>query len=104
MQDAECEIGMGGCADTGAVEARPYLEWQLVDSLSSGKGFSDTGVVCVNGSCHPSAVYRIQIESADGKSAQGTLETREKETDGGETVKRFEVDLTKCPAIMQLCG
>jgi hypothetical protein len=102
--------GTGGCADTGAVEARLFLEWQQVDSLRSGKAFSDTGmvyvpgVVCVDGSCRATAIYRLQIESADGSSAHGTLETREQGTNGSETVKRFDVDLTKCPAIIQMCG
>lgn len=96
--------GAGGCSDTGAVEARLFLDWVQVDSLVPGKSFLDSEAVCLDNSCRTSAVNRLQIESADGKSVQGTLETREKETNGGETIKRFEVDLTKCPRIIGWCG
>jgi len=96
--------GAGGCSDTGAVEARLNLEWIRVDSLVSGKTLLDSGWVCGNDSCHISSLYRLQIESAGNQTVHGTLETREKETNGSETIKRIDVDLTKCPSVMQLCG
>ena len=98
------KAGMGGCADTGAIEARLSLDWLQVDSLAPGKTFLDSLGDCGTFSCQMRSFYRLQIESADTKSVQATLETREKETNGGETVKRVEVDLTKCPKVIGFCG
>ncbi|MBW8889170.1 MAG: hypothetical protein JF616_15555 [Fibrobacteres bacterium] len=98
------ETGTGGCADTGTIQARLFLDRQQVDSLGSGKSFLDSEMVCQSGACQSAALYRLQIESADGKSAQGILEVREKAATGSETVKRVHVDLTKCPSTIQMCG
>jgi hypothetical protein len=104
------KTGGGGCADTGEVEARLLLEWQSVDSLASGKSFQDTGYICeivgTGGTvaCRSTAIYRLQVESANDNSVHGTLETREQETNGSETIKRVDVDLTKCPKQIQWCG
>jgi len=98
------KTGAGGCADTGAIQARLFLNGRRTDSLAPGRSFTDSLTACPVADCTGPIKYRLQIESADGNSAHGSLEIREKDSENSETIKLIEVDLTKCPAVPQICG